>query len=55
MQELDNANDPAQHINLYFPQAGHVFLNMPPYFPYSGCGAHGPRGGTQQANALAEE
>jgi hypothetical protein len=28
---------------------------MPPYFPYSGYGAHGPRGGTQQANALAEE
>lgn len=55
MQELRIAGDPAPHINLYFPQAGHAFLGMPPYFPYSGYGTHGPHGGTQQANALAEE
>lgn len=55
MQELHNANDPAPHINLYFPQAGHAFLGRPPYLPYSGYGHHGTLGGTQQANALAEE
>jgi dienelactone hydrolase len=54
-QELINANDPAPHINLYFAQAGHAFLGTPPYFPYSLYGANESRGGTQQANALAEE
>jgi dienelactone hydrolase len=53
--ELQDAGDPAPHINLYFPQAGHAFLGTPPYFPYSLYGAHGSRGGTEQANALAEE
>jgi dienelactone hydrolase len=55
MQELRAANDPAPYINLYYPQAGHAFLGTPPYFPYSGYGAHVFLGGTQQANALAEE
>jgi dienelactone hydrolase len=55
VEELQDANDPAPHVNLYFPQAGHAFLGAPPYFPYSDYGAHGSQGGTQQANALAEE
>jgi dienelactone hydrolase len=55
VEELQGANDPAPHINLYFPLAGHAFLGAPPYVPYSDYGAHGPQGGTQQANALAEE
>lgn len=55
MQELRAANDPAPYINLCYPRAGHAFLGTPPYFPYSGYGAHGLLGGTQQANALAEE
>jgi dienelactone hydrolase len=55
VQELQVANDHVPCINLYYPYAGHAFLGEPPYFPYSGYGAHGPLGGTTQANALAAE
>lgn len=55
VQELRDANDRAPFINLYYPYAGHAFLGEPPYFSYSGYGAHGPFGGTRQANALAAE
>jgi dienelactone hydrolase len=55
MQELRAAHDRAPYINLYYPVAGHAFLGKPPYFPYSGYGAHGTLGGTRQANALAIE
>lgn len=56
MQELRAAHDPAPCANLYYPAAGHGFLGQPPYFPYSGYGGHGLTiGGTQQANALADE
>jgi dienelactone hydrolase len=55
VQELRDAGDRAPCINLYHPGAGHAFLGEPPYFPCSGYGAHGPLGGTRQANALAAE
>lgn len=53
--ELKAANDRAPYINLYYPGAGHAFLGEPPYVPYSWYSAHGPVGGTRQANALAAE
>jgi dienelactone hydrolase len=56
MSELSAAEDPAPHVNLYYPDAGHAFLGAPPYFPYDGLGGLGNLlGGTQQANALADE
>lgn len=55
VSELKDAHDRAPYINLYYPGAGHAFLGIPPYFPYSWYGAHGPVGGTRQANALAAE
>ena len=56
MSELSAGHDPAPHVNLYYPDAGHAFLGTPPYFPYDGLGGLGNAlGGTQQANALADE
>lgn len=55
VEELKAANDRAPYVNLYYPGAGHAFLGEPPYVPYSWYGAHGPVGGTRQANALADE
>jgi hypothetical protein len=56
MSELTVAHDPAPHLNLYYPDAGHAFLGAPPYFPYDGLGGAGNAlGGSQQANALADE
>ncbi len=55
MEELSTARDPAPRSNLYYPGAGHAFLGEPPYVPYSWYGAHGPDGGSQQANDLATE
>jgi dienelactone hydrolase len=53
--ELKAARDRAPVRDLYYPGAGHGFLGYPPYFPYSWYGAHGPLGGTPQANSLAAE
>jgi dienelactone hydrolase len=53
--ELKAAHDRAPYTNLYYPGAGHAFLGIPPYFPYSWSGAYGPVGGTRQANSLAAE
>jgi dienelactone hydrolase len=56
MNELSAARDHAPYINLYYPDAGHAFLGTPPYFPYDGLtGSGNPLGGSEQANALAEE
>jgi len=55
VDELKGASDPAPYVNLYYPRAGHAFLGEPPYVPYAWYGANGPDGGTQQANALADE
>lgn len=56
MSELGLAKDPAPYINLFYPDAGHGFLGYPPYYPYDGLGGLGNSlGGSQQANALAEE
>jgi dienelactone hydrolase len=56
MSELSAAHDHAPYVNLYYPDAGHGFLGTPPYFPYDGLGGLGNNlGGSQQANALAEE
>jgi dienelactone hydrolase len=55
VSELKDANDRAPYLNLYYPGAGHAFLGEPPYVPYSWYSTHGPDGGTQQANALADE
>jgi dienelactone hydrolase len=56
IQQLQAANDPAPHANLYYPAAGHAAAGSPPYFPYTDIGSHGNvHGGSEQANALAAE
>jgi dienelactone hydrolase len=60
VQELRRSPDRAPYTNLYYPAAGHTAAGFPPEVPYSVIVALGgqlraPRGGSQQANALAAE
>ncbi len=55
VNELKAAHDHAPYTNLYYPAAGHAFLGEPPYVPYSWYSAHGPVGGSRQANSQAAE
>ena len=55
IQELRHSADQAPYTNLYYPRAGHIAAGFPPDFPYSAIALGIPRGGTEQANALAAE
>jgi dienelactone hydrolase len=55
IQELRHSADRAPYINLYYPGAGHIAAGFPPDFPYSAIALGTPRGGSEQANALAAE
>jgi len=55
MAELRAARDAAPYTNLYYPEAGHAFLGTPPYFPYSAYAKGHAMGGSQAADAQAEE
>jgi dienelactone hydrolase len=56
MQTLRTAHDPAVHINLYYPQAGHGAAGEPPDFPFTLFGAnYDYLGGSPAANAEAAE
>jgi dienelactone hydrolase len=58
VQELRGSGDRASYTNLYYPDAGHAYAGLPPYFPYSGYGFNGQYiylGGSEQANALAAQ
>jgi dienelactone hydrolase len=55
MQELRRSADRAPYTNLYYPAAGHTAAGGPPEFPIAAVVVGNPRGGTEQANALAAE
>jgi len=54
-RRLRHSADHAPYTNLYYPGAGHIAAGFPPEFPYSAIALGTPRGGTEQANALAAE
>jgi hypothetical protein len=55
VQELRRSADRAPYTNLYYPGAGHTTAGMPPDIPISAIVVGTPRGGSEQANALAAE
>jgi dienelactone hydrolase len=54
-QELRRSADRTPHTNLYHPAAGHTAAGLPPELPNSLIVSGAPRGGSEQANALAAE
>ncbi len=55
VQELRRSADRAPYTNLYYAAAGHTAAGLPPEFPNSAIVSGAPRGGSEQANALAAE
>jgi dienelactone hydrolase len=55
VQELRRSADRAPYTNLYYPGAGHTTAGLPPEIPSAAIVLGAPRGGSEQANALAAE
>ena len=55
VQELRRSADRAPYANLYYPGAGHTAAGLPPDIPMPTILYGAPRGGSEQANALAAE
>jgi dienelactone hydrolase len=55
VQELRRSADPAPYANLYYPAAGHTTAGLPPDIPMPTILYGAPRGGSEQADALAAE
>jgi dienelactone hydrolase len=55
VQELRRSADRAPYSNLYYPAAGHTTAGLPPEIPIPAIVSGEPRGGSEQANALAAE
>ena len=55
MQELRGSPDHAPATNLDYPDAGHYFFGLPPYFPFFTTTLVASLGGNAQADALATE
>ncbi|MGO8889109.1 MAG: acyl-CoA thioester hydrolase/BAAT C-terminal domain-containing protein [Streptosporangiaceae bacterium] len=55
MQELRGSPDHAPATNRYYPNAGHYFFGLPPYFPFFTTTFVEGMGGSTQADALATE
>ena len=54
-QELRRSAERAPYTNLYYPGAGHTTAGLPPEIPSAAIVSGAPRGGSEQANALAAE
>jgi dienelactone hydrolase len=54
-EQLRRSADRAPYTNLYYPAAGHTTAGLPPEIPITAIVVGVPRGGSEQANALAAE
>jgi dienelactone hydrolase len=52
-EQLRRSADRAPYTNLYYPAAGHTTAGLPPEIPITAIVVGVPRGGSEQANALA--
>jgi dienelactone hydrolase len=55
VQQLRRSADRAPYASLYYPAAGHTTAGLPPEIPIPAIVIGVPRGGSEQANALAAE